>query len=75
VKTWFSAFLAGWPESGGRMGGRTKQFKCQDECQRDWCDIWERRVGKAGKKANSTQALGRQYKNYASTEEAREARL
>jgi len=25
-----------WPECGGRMGGRGKEFKCQGECQMDW---------------------------------------
>src|SRR5580704_12016882 len=37
------------PECGGRMGGRTKEFKCQGECLTDWRDVWERRVGKPGK--------------------------
>jgi hypothetical protein len=41
----------------------------------DWRDVWERRVGKPGKKVNSPQALGREYKDYATTETAREARL
>ena len=63
------------PECGGRMGGRTKEFKCQGECLTDWRDVWERRVGKAGKKANSPQALGRQYKDYATTEATGEAQL
>jgi len=60
------------PECGGPMGGRTKEFKCQGECRTDWRDIWERRIGK---KANSSQALGKQYKDYATTEAAREAQL
>jgi hypothetical protein len=38
------------PECGGRMGGRTKEFECQGECRTDWRDVWERRVGKPGKK-------------------------
>ena len=63
------------PECGGPMGGRAKEFKCQGECRTDWRDVWERRVGKPGKKVNSPQALGRQYKDYATTETAREARL
>jgi len=60
------------PECGGRMGGRTKEFKCQGECRTDWRDIWERRIGN---KANSSQVLGKQHKDYATTEAAREARL
>jgi tRNA(Ile2) C34 agmatinyltransferase TiaS len=63
------------PECGGRMGGRTKEFKCQGECQTDWRDVWERRVGKPGKKANSPRALGEKYKDYATTEAPREAQL
>jgi hypothetical protein len=63
------------PECGGRMGGRTKEFKCQGECLTDWHDAWERRVGKPGKKVSSPQALGKQYKDYATTEAAREAQL
>jgi hypothetical protein len=63
------------PECGGRMGGRTKEFKCQGECRSDWRVDWERRVGKPGKQTNSPQALGRQYKDYATTESAREAQL
>jgi len=62
------------PECGGRMGGRTKEFQCQGECLRHWRDVWERRLGKPVRKANSPQALGKQYKNYA-TEAAREAQL
>jgi hypothetical protein len=54
------------------MGGRTKEFKCQGECRTDWREVWERRIGK---KANSSQALGKQYKDYATTEAAREAQL
>jgi hypothetical protein len=38
-------------------------------------DVCERRVGKPRKKANSLQALGKQYKDYATTEAAREAQL
>jgi hypothetical protein len=63
------------PECGGRMGGRTREFKCQGVCLTDWRDVWERRVGKPGKNANSPQALGEQYKDYATTEAAREAQL
>jgi tRNA(Ile2) C34 agmatinyltransferase TiaS len=61
------------PECGGRMGGRTKEFKCQGECLTDWRDVWERRVAKPGKKAN--RALDEQYRDYATTEAAREAQL
>ena len=63
------------PECGGRMGGRAKEFKCQGECLTGWRDVWERRVGKPGKKVNSPQALGKRYKDYATTEVAREAQL
>ncbi len=63
------------PECGGRMGGRTKEFKCQGECRTDWRDVWEHRVSKPGKKANSPQALGKQYRDYPTTEAAREAEL
>ena len=63
------------PECGGRMGGRAKEFKCQGECRTDWREAWEHRVGKPGKKANSPQALGKQYRDYATTEVAREAQL
>lgn len=50
------------PECGGRIGGRTKEFKCQGECQRDWRQVWENsRVTKRGSKhalaAGSRQAL------------------
>jgi len=61
------------PECGGRMGGRTEEFKCQGECRTDWRDVWEHRVGKPGKKANSPQALGKQCRDYTTTEVAREA--
>jgi len=63
------------PECGGRMGGRTREFKCHGECLTDWRDVWERRVGKPGKNANSPQVLGKQYKDYATTEAAQEAEL
>ena len=63
------------PECGGRMGGRAKEFKCQGQCLRDWRFVWEHRAGKPGKKANSPQALGKQYEDYATTEVAREAQL
>ena len=63
------------PECGGRMGGPAKEFKCQGQCLRDWREVWERRLGKPGKKANSPQALGKQFKDYATTEAAREAQL
>ena len=63
------------PECGGRMGGRTKEFKCQGECLTDWREVWERRVGKPSQKANSPQALGKQYTDYATTQAAREAQL
>jgi hypothetical protein len=61
------------PECGGRMGGREREFKCQGQCLRDWRNVWERRADKPRKKANSPQALGKQYKDYAATETAREA--
>jgi len=61
------------PECGGRMGGRRKEFKCQGECRTDWRDLWERRVRKAGKNANSPRGQGQQFKDYATTEAAREA--
>jgi tRNA(Ile2) C34 agmatinyltransferase TiaS len=32
------------PGCGGRMGGRTQEFKCQGECRTDWRDVWERRL-------------------------------
>jgi hypothetical protein len=60
-------------ECGGPMGGPRREFKCQGECRTDWRDVWERRVGKRGKNANSPQAQGRQYKDYATTDAAREA--
>jgi len=63
------------PECGGPMGGRTKEFECQGECRTDWRDVWERRVGKPGKKGNSPQVLGKQYKDYLTNEAAREAQL
>jgi hypothetical protein len=63
------------PECGGRMGGRTQEFKYQGQCLRDWRDVWERRLGKPGKKAHSPQALGKRFKDYATTEAAREAQL
>ena len=63
------------PECGGPMGGRATEFTCQGECRTDWREVWERRVGKPGKKASSPEVLGKQYKNYATTEAAREARL
>jgi hypothetical protein len=63
------------PECGGRMGGPAKEFKCQGQCLRDWREVWERRIGKPGKKANSPQALGKHFKDYATTEAAREAQL
>jgi hypothetical protein len=56
------------PECGGRMDGRTKEFKCQGECLTDWRDVWEHRVGKPGEKANSPQALGKPYRDYPTTE-------
>lgn len=63
------------PACGGRMGGRTKEFKCQGECRTDWRDLWERRVRKAGKNANSPRGQGKPFKDYATTEVAREAQL
>ena len=63
------------PECGGPMGGRAKEFKCQGQCLRDWRDVWERRLGKPDKKANSPQAPSKQYRDYATTEAAREVPL
>jgi hypothetical protein len=63
------------PECGGPMGGRTKEFKCQGECRTDWRGLWERRVGKSGKNATSPQGQGKHFKDYATTEAAREAQL
>jgi hypothetical protein len=63
------------PECGGRMGGRTKEFKCQGKCLRDWRDIWESRSAKPRENARSPQTLGKQYKVYATAEAARAAPL
>jgi hypothetical protein len=63
------------PGCGGRMGGPTQEFKCQGECQTDWRDVWERRLAKLVKNRTSPQTPGKQYKHYATTEAAREARL
>jgi hypothetical protein len=71
VKKSFPEFLTVCPECGGRMGGRTKESKCQGECLRDWRDVWERRLAKPGKNTNWPQALGKRYKDYATTEAAR----
>ena len=30
------------PECGGPMGGRSKEFQCRGQCQRDWRPEWER---------------------------------
>jgi hypothetical protein len=61
------------PECGGRMGGRTREFKCQGKCRTDWRDVWERRVGKPGKNPNSSHVQSKQFKIYATTEAAQEA--
>ena len=29
------------PECGGSMGGVSREFKCQGQCQTDWRQIWE----------------------------------
>jgi tRNA(Ile2) C34 agmatinyltransferase TiaS len=29
------------PQCGGRMGGRTKEFRCQGQCGTDWRSVWE----------------------------------
>jgi hypothetical protein len=63
------------PGCGGRMGGRTKEFKCQGKCRTDWRDVRERRVGKPAKNARSPRAQGKQFKDYATTEAAWEAQL
>jgi hypothetical protein len=57
------------------MGGRTKEFKCQGQGLKDCRDVRERRLSKPGEKANSGQALGKQFKDYSTTEAAREAHL
>jgi hypothetical protein len=53
------------PECGGRMGGPTKEFKCQGECRKDWRAVWESRLANPGKNTNSPQARGKQYEDYA----------
>jgi hypothetical protein len=69
------------PGCGGRMGGRTQEFKCQGECRTDWRDVWEPRLAKPGKNRNSAQAPSKQYapskhyEDYAATEAAREVPL
>jgi hypothetical protein len=63
------------PGCGGRMGGRTQEFKCQGECRTDWREVWERRLAKTGKNRNSPQAPSKQYKDYATTEAAPEVPL
>ena|ERR1700724_1305783 len=59
------------PECGGRMGGPTKEFKCQGQCRRDWRAVWESRLAKSGKNTNSPQAPGKQYEDYAPNGAAR----
>jgi hypothetical protein len=63
------------PGCGGRIGGRTQEFKCQSECRTDWRDVWERRLAKLLKNRNSPQAPSKQYKDYATTEAARKVFL
>ena len=63
------------PECGGQMGGRTQEFKCQGECRTDWRDVWESRFATPGKNTSSPRALDRQYKDYATSEAAREVPL
>ena len=63
------------PKCGGRMGGRTKEFKCQGECLTDWRNVWESRLANPVKNTNSPRALGKHYKDYATTEAAREVPL
>jgi tRNA(Ile2) C34 agmatinyltransferase TiaS len=63
------------PGCGGRMGGRTQEFKCQSECRTDWRDVWERRLAKPLKNRNSPQAPSKLYKDYATAEAAREVFL
>jgi len=63
------------PECGGRMGGRTREFKCQGKCRTDWRDVWERRVGKPATNPNSPQVQSKQFKIYATTGAAQEAQL
>jgi tRNA(Ile2) C34 agmatinyltransferase TiaS len=45
------------PACGGRMGGRSKEFKCQGECLTDWRNVWESHSAKPGKNTNSPRAL------------------
>jgi hypothetical protein len=63
------------PECGGPMGGPSREFKCQGECRTDWRDAWERRLAKPGKNRTSPQAPSKQYKDYATTQAAREVAL
>ena len=41
----------------------------------DWREVWERRLAKPGKNRNSPPAPSKQYKDYATTETAREVPL
>jgi len=41
------------PACGGRMGGLTKEFKCQGQCRKDWRAVWESRSPNTGKNTNS----------------------
>ena len=45
------------PECGGRMGGRTKEFKCQGECQRDWYPVWESSSATAKKSRSALRRM------------------
>jgi hypothetical protein len=69
MKRSFPTFLT------GQMGGPTQEFKCQGECRKDWRAVWESRSAKPEKNANSPQALGKQYKDYATTEAVRQVPL
>jgi hypothetical protein len=33
----------------GRMGGRTKELKCEGPCRKDWRDVRESRLAKSGR--------------------------
>ena len=52
------------PACGGRMGGLTKEFKCQGQCRKDWRAVWESRLAKPGKNTNSPRAPGKHYEDY-----------
>jgi hypothetical protein len=55
----------------------SEEFKRQGQGQgrTHWRDVWESRFAKPGKNRNSPRALGKLYKDYASTERAQEVPL